>query len=182
MNKLNKKIDVTNIRKDIDLMMGKMVATHTQPYFMDFSHSSTLKYKRIKIVHLKSLNDLDKIPKQPGFYIIFSDVQTKNNPCTAKFEDLPQIKAIYRGEAYDVYKRIASHLFNEHYLSKLAKANTYTATLKINKVKVNINKSPFNNSNWYIAYHALPKSTSPVRQLMELGFDKVYNKPIFSIN
>jgi len=179
------KIDIKSIRNDINDSLELIQKAKVLPFFQQLDFNSTLNdrnrnLKTFKITDKNSLEKL-KVPKEPGFYIIFSNIELENNNCTAVFDDIDTIKAIYRGEADNVHLRLKSHLFNEHYKEDFEKdekeSNFYSTTLKIDGSKVNIDKKPFDEHEWYVFYIAAPKSNQNVRNMYEASFDQVFGKP-----
>ncbi|WDV09208.1 hypothetical protein [Lysinibacillus irui] len=186
------KIKIEYIREEIDKYLKNIREEEVLPFFQTLAFNSTLTdYSRnIRTFKITDIKSLDKVPSQPGFYIIFSDINHENNDCTAIFSDLPEktIKAIYRGEGYNVRLRLKSHLFNDLYAEDFKKSglelnkdsNFYRNTLSINGAKVNISLKPFKEFEWYVVYIAAPKSNQNVRDMYEDSFDQVFGKPKYS--
>lgn len=186
------KIKVKYIREEIYKFLEKIREDEVLPFFQNLTFNSTLiDYSRnIHTFKITDAKSLDKVPSQPGFYIIFSDINHENNDCTAIFSDMPekQIKAIYRGEGYNVQLRLKSHLFNDLYAEDFMKSglelnkdsNFYKITLSIDGTKVNISLEPFKEFEWYVVYIAAPSSNQNVRNMYEDSFDQIFGQPLYS--
>lgn len=183
-------IDIQAIIEKVKNSLSSIGDDMVLPHFQKLEYRADLNKRRIKSVKVSSISDLTKIPSQPGFYVIFSDISKEENMCKAVFKHDKNLKAIYRGEAYDVNIRVKSHLFNNLYekefkesikSKKAKKTNLYSSTLLIDNQKVNIEQEPFKDYKWYVVYHAVPNSTQNVWRMYEDAFDKVFDKPLHSI-
>lgn len=139
----------------------------------------------LRVKQISKIEDLEKIPNQRGFYLIFTDYKLgfgERNKCKAVISDHPDAKAIYRGESHNVRTRLESHLFNNTYHKKLkSDLDRYTVCLKIDGEHVNLDEPlEMAKARWYVAYHGFPNSNQVIRETAERAFDKVFNKPIFS--
>lgn len=176
------KIDIDSIRDIIDSSLDSIRHDEVLPYFQHLEFESTLNDRNRNIATFKitDINSFDSsdIPKERGFYIIFSNINYDNNSCTAVFKDNTKIKAIYRGEAHNVNIRLKSHLFNNHHVKECE--NPFPTTLKIDDSKVNIDEKPYSHYEWYVVYIAAPKSDRNVRNMYEDSFDEVFGRPLYS--
>ncbi|MBA4241444.1 MAG: hypothetical protein C0448_12015 [Sphingobacteriaceae bacterium] len=139
----------------------------------------TVTSKNTIIKKIETIEDFKSIPNIEGFYVIFSDFKTENNICTLKYNNT---SAIYRGQSYDAKDRLKSHLINEEYVKTNPKyKRLFTTCMQIVKGThgININYQPYNNSNWYVIVHRMEGSSEAIRELAEVAFDEIYNKPIF---
>ncbi|PJO44920.1 hypothetical protein [Lysinibacillus xylanilyticus] len=178
------KIDITSVRDEIDDAMKYIQKAKVLPFFKEFGDfSSTLKDHKRNITTFK-ITDIDsllKVPMQRGFYIIFSNIEhKKKNNSKAVFDDKTTIKAIYRGEAYNVQDRLKSHLFNKLYIKEFKGTNFLKTTLMIDGLKVNVDLKPHSKYEWYVVYIAAPDSIQIVREMYEDSFDQVFVKPPYS--
>lgn len=185
-----KEIDIISIKSEITKQLDIIRQDSVLPFFQQLNFSSELKDRRIKKVKITDKTSLEEVPSQPGFYVIFSNINHQiNKGCKATlFEDQPNIKAIYRGEANKVQLRLKSHLFNNLYAEDFKKSelelnndsNFYKTTLLIDGSKVNIDLEPFKEFEWYVVYIAAPKSNQNVRNMYEESFDQVFGQPLYS--
>lgn len=178
----NDEIDFIKAKEELKTYLNFIQEKYVSPYFKKIQYSSIEKSRRLKTVQIKEFNDLSNIPNQPGFYVIFSNIAYDTNECVAVFKNKKHLKAIYRGESYTVQERIKSHLFNNKYIETFEGSKRLDVTLLIEGVKVNIDLLPYKNYEWYVVYHAAPNSTSNIRRMMELEFDKNFGKPLYSNN
>ncbi len=138
----------------------------------------------------KSLSDIYSLQ---GFYIICTDHKIPGNNCNFSLEN--KHTAIYRGECSSVRRRIESHIFNSTYqrlydtrknnkLSQGAKFSEpyYGACMKVDPLLsgINIDETPYSQSNWSVIVLKMPRSTSIVRKQAELAFDTLFGKPVAS--
>jgi len=167
---------------DIPLLLTKHkacindIANHFSDFFKNIDYSKGNK-KKIKTHTLKSSNDLDSVLSGPGFYLIATDVQTQINPCTLTIG--ANLKVVYRGHSYNVRERIESHLFYNSYLVKNA-GRKFTVCMKLDRNNINIDKFPYNENQWVVVTHSMPKSTILIREAAEVAFDGVFEKPVGS--
>lgn len=176
-------MDIQKIRKQLGEVYEKIRKKEVDPCIKGLQFKSDYKEKKPerKTFKISTIEDLGDIPNMPGFYVIFSDIESKENTCKAHFADNEEVKAIYRGEASKVRNRIKSHLFNSEYVKEAMdnKIGYFETTLKIKDNKVNIDVD-FKQNDWYVFYFAAPKSTSEIRRLMEKSFDEIFKKPPYS--
>lgn len=113
-------MDIQKIRKQLGEEYNKIRRKEVAPCIKGLQFKSDYIEKKTKRITFKisSIKDLGNIPNMPGFYVIFSDIESKENTCKAHFEDKKEVKAIYRGEASKVRNRIKSHLFNSEYVKE----------------------------------------------------------------
>jgi hypothetical protein len=140
-----------------------------------------------RVVEVGDESSFTSIPNEQGFYLIASNYEhalEKPNDCTLLINGSA---VIYRGQADKVRERIRSHLDNKNYAAQKAdeKADVWTRCLKLDKVKgnnggINITDEPYRNFTWTVLMLPLPGSTSALRQYVEWGFDRVFEKPVAS--
>lgn len=150
----------------------------------------------IKVYELVCNEDLDKVTNGPGFYIILSSYDIKDNPCKVSFGEFV---ALYRGECATVRKRVQSHLFNDNYQSEYNKRKETYEKKQQNSTKkfyepfwpaclklqpgvngININKDTYNSYKWLVIVHEMKGSSQAVRKQAELAFDELFGKPAAS--
>jgi hypothetical protein len=176
-----------------------------EQYFIPFFESVKGKYEigilnnsspKIIVKEIKCPEDLEDIPSHsPGFYVILSDYKngfTNQNLCDMKLNGLPDVRAIYRGEAYNVRLRLLSHLFKNLYdqernndiQNDINRDDNYSVCLKLDDREekgINIDKDKnLAKSRWFVAYHGMRYSDGPIRKIAESAFDDVFGKPVCS--
>lgn len=176
-----------------------------EQYFISFFESLKGNYEmgilnnsspKIIVKEIKRPEELEDIPSHsPGFYVILSDYKNgfaNENLCEMKLNGLPNVKAIYRGEAYNVRLRLLSHLFKNLYDQErykdiqnyINRDDNYSVCLKLNDREnqgINIDKDKdLTKSRWFVAYHGMRYSDGTIRKIAESAFDDVFGKPICS--
>lgn len=186
-------VSIGTIKAKLDNVLKQIETEDFVPFFesMKGRYSDGL-YSRTKpalrVQRISKIEDLEKIPNQRGFYLIFTDYKLgfgERNKCKAVIIGHPDAKAIYRGESHNVRTRLESHLFHNTYHKKLKSASNrsdrYTVCLKIDGEHVNLDEPlEMSKAKWYVAYHGFPKSNRVIREIAEKAFDEVFNKPLFS--
>lgn len=191
-------LPIDEIKKEISKMHSHIQNTYFIPFFKSLkgkysSHFKNEKSPKIIVRQISSLIDLEEIPNERGFYLIFTDYKNGYedlNDCTCVISDDSNARVIYRGESYNVRTRLESHLFNNYYHKKRKenhkRIDNYQVCLKLmNEEHVNLDSSVENhteiiNANWYVAYHAFPKSDGVIRKMAEQAFDEIFGKPVCS--
>lgn len=196
-----KTISMDEVKKIVDETYNQL----TKDYFIPFFQSLDGQYKvgviknrtpKIKVIKIDKIEDLECIPSNsPGFYVILTDYMngyTEKNLCNLKLEGYPNVKAIYRGEAYNVRLRLMSHLFKDTYdynkvqdsISMRKRDDNYTVCLKLeDQVTSGINldkEKKLSKANWFVAYHGMRGTDNFIRKSVEKAFDIVYGKPLCS--
>lgn len=186
-------VSIGTIKAKLDNVLKQIETEDFVPFFESLKdrYSDGLYSKSspsLRVKQISKIEDLEKIPNQRGFYLIFTDYKSgfgKRNKCKAVLSDNSKAKAIYRGESYNVRTRLESHLFHNTYHKKLKSASNrsdrYTVCLKIDGEHVNLDEPlEMSKAKWYVAYHGFPKSNQVIREIAEKAFDEVFNKPLFS--
>lgn len=177
-------VSIGTIKAKLDNVLKQIETEDFVPFFesMKGRYSDGL-YSRTKpalrVQRISKIEDLEKIPNQRGFYLIFTDYKLgfgERNKCKAVIIGHPDAKAIYRGESYNVRTRLESHLFHNTYHKKLKSASNrsdrYTVCLKIDGEHVNLDEPlEMSKAKWYVAYHGFPKSNQVIREIAEKAFD-----------
>ena len=168
-----------NIREYVDEIENAFNSVRYKLSIYLKSVDYTVSSKTIIVRKVASLKDLEDIPNINGFYIILSDYLTEANKCTLKFDGA---SAIYRGQAYHVKDRLKSHLFNSLYKADHKSYKTFYKTC-MQVVKgihgVDVDQKPYSKNNWYVIVHRMPGSSESIKELTELAFDDIHNKPIY---
>lgn len=145
-------------------------------------------------VSLVSADDLKRVHRERGFYVILSDRAVDGNTCSLSRGTL---RAIYRGECGEVRKRIQSHLFNAQYNAKYnERSSRYVADPKNNGRSfyephwphclkldhggpsgINIDQPPHSDYKWFVLVHPMDDSSQQLRQIAELAFDDAFGHP-----
>lgn len=133
--------------------------------------------RKISIVKLKAHEDVEKLPNNPGFYVILTDYMLSYNKCKCKYkyDDNKYVQAIYRGEASHRKERITGHLFRDKYKGK----DTNFMTVGSDN-GINIDKKPYCNYSWYVLMCSMNESKQQVRICVEKAFDSVFEQPMYS--
>ncbi|MFJ7825469.1 hypothetical protein [Psychrobacillus sp. NPDC096623] len=187
-------ISVEQIKKETDVMHEKIKNKHFFPLFNSLKGQYSIDLAKsskptIIVKQIHTIVDLNKIPNQPGFYLIFTDYKNgfkDINSCTAILNNNPNARVIYRGESYNARTRLESHLFNDTYHRNLKSAvnrnDNYKVCIKLSENEnVNLDSpSRVTEASWYVAYHGMRKSNRTIREMAEEAFDDVFGKPIFS--
>lgn len=150
-------------------------------HFVDFfsTHDYTQASKSVVSKSLSTLINVEVTHSGSGFYVIMSDYQLEQNNCRLIVDGL---KAIYRGHCATVKSRLKSHLFNDHYRSRLPeKGVRYDVCMKLDdKNGINIDEFPYNNYRWQVVVHKMTGSSKMMREQAEWAFDHVFGRPLGS--
>lgn len=143
---------------------------------------STRSKDDVTIVKIEKHDDLSDLIYGSGFYIILTNYYIEENNCNLELDvNNTKVRAIYRGEGRRLKKRVESHLFNDKYQGNRDGTN-YEVCIKIGDGNqgINIDKVPYNGSDFYVIQHKMTDSLSFERKIMEEVFDKKYNRPVCS--
>ncbi|PMH44670.1 hypothetical protein BCU68_12455 [Vibrio sp. 10N.286.49.B3] len=162
------------VKKELELKT--LFHEHFSAFFEGFDYAD-ISGERVKVVNVDSHEDISKLIYGTGLYVIFTDYQLDENPCSLCVDGL---KAIYRGHGTRLKKRVESHLYNTLYNENRDRTN-YTVCMKLNGENgININKEPFNNYQWKVITHSMSGSSKTMREQAEQAFDSVYGRPLGS--
>lgn len=152
---------------------------------------------QVKIIkkNIRRDSDFTGIPSRSGFYIILTNCPIDNNNCSLTDGNL---KAVYRGQASKVKKRLTSHLSNRQYnvdydlrkkkflKGKESNAKFYevhfSACMKFDPQHngINITDPQYKKYQWVVIIHEMLDTTERVRELAELAFDSAFGHPVAS--
>lgn len=165
------------IKKMKDEIREKFIILFKDDCFPKGSLTSIV--KTIKIIELKSHNDIESLLYGNGFYIIITNCEFDNNSCKLIYEN--KYKAIYRGHGRRVKKRIESHLFNKQY-NLDRDGTTYDVCMQIETgvSGINIDEPRYNQYEWHIITISMPDSSLLIREQAELAFDEMFGRPFAS--
>lgn len=196
-----KPILMDEVKKIVDEAYDQLINDYFIPFFKSLDGQYKVgviksKAPKIKVVKIDKIEDLNSIPSNsPGFYVILTDYMSgysEKNLCNLKLEGYSDVKAIYRGEAYNVRLRLMSHLYKDTYdfnkkedsISTRKRADNYTVCLKLeDQVTSGINldkEKKLSKANWFVAYHGMRGTDNFIRKAVEKAFDTVYGKPLCS--
>lgn len=150
-------------------------------HFYDFFkvHNYAIDSSDVVSYTIKSLADIERTYYGTGFYVILTDYLDSDNCCSFVVNGL---KAIYRGHCYTVKSRLKSHLFNDHYRSKLPeKGVRYDVCMKLDDNNgINISEPPYSSYQWRVIVHKMKGSSKMIREQAEHAFDDAFLRPIGS--
>lgn len=149
----------------------------------------SIKKYNFKIVEKKA--DLSKdINSTVGFYMIFSSVKPRSSVCKLMLEvDDETFYCVYRGHSCKMKDRLISHLFYdpngkyENCMKVLIDDNKYNINIETKTIYDNkqVNENVvFPDNKWLVKTIVLSNTKQGIREIFEMTFDELYNKPPYS--
>lgn len=166
-----------NYLTSLELALQSTIRGHFKEFFSTHDYKTAV--RGVASQEVTDLAGAEALYYSTGLYLILTDYQKEQNSCSLVVDGL---KAIYRGHCYTVKSRIKSHLFNDHYRSKLPERGVrYDVCMKLDGNNgININAKPYSDYRWRVIVHKMKGSSKMMREQAELAFDETFGRPLGS--